>query len=258
MVALQAGIGATNDLRDAPADRGHKPGKPIPAGLVMPRTALGVAIVAFTAGLALAVPSGPAVVTLAVVVAAIGLAYDLRLKGTTWSWLPFAVGIPLLPVYGWLGAGELPPIFLVVVPTAAVAGTSLAIANALVDLERDRAAGSGSVALALGAHRAWILHAGLLGFVAGAALGTTAALGGAGAQLVIVAAAGLVPLAGTGLVRSTDPRRRERGWELEAVGLALLATAWLAGPALGGPALAGPNAIPPQSFLLSISTGGHS
>ena len=37
------------------------------------------------------------------VVIAIGLAYDLRLKGTAWSWLPFAVGIPILPVYRLAG-----------------------------------------------------------------------------------------------------------------------------------------------------------
>ena len=240
MVALQAGIGATNDLRDAPADSGRKPGKPIPAGLVSPRGALGAAVVAFTAGLALAVPSGPAVAALAVVVIGIGLAYDLRLKGTAWSWLPFAVGIPLLPVYGWLGTGDLPPIFLVVVPTAAVAGASLAISNALVDLERDRAAGLDSVALALGARRAWLLHVGLLGTVVGAAVGIAGALGGAPPQIAIVALAGLVPLAGARLVRSANPRRRERGWELEAVGLALLATAWLAGPGLGTPGPRGP------------------
>lgn len=240
MVALQAGIGATNDIRDAPADSGRKPGKPIPAGLVSPRGALGAAVVAFAAGLALAVPSGPAVAALAVVVIGIGLAYDLRLKGTAWSWLPFAVGIPLLPVYGWLGTGDLPPIFLVVVPTAAVAGASLAISNALVDLERDRAAGLDSVALALGARRAWLLHVGLLGTVVGAAVGIAAALGGAPPQIAIVALAGLVPLAGARLVRSADPRRRERGWELEAVGLALLATAWLAGPGLGTPGPRGP------------------
>ena len=30
MTALQASIGALNDLVDAPSDRGRKPGKPIP------------------------------------------------------------------------------------------------------------------------------------------------------------------------------------------------------------------------------------
>ena len=34
MTALQASIGSLNDVVDAPRDAGHKPGKPIPAGLV--------------------------------------------------------------------------------------------------------------------------------------------------------------------------------------------------------------------------------
>ncbi len=40
---------------------------------------------------------------------ATGYAYDLRLKATAWAWLPFAVGLPLLPVYAWVGAtGRVP------------------------------------------------------------------------------------------------------------------------------------------------------
>ena len=71
---------------------------------------------------------GPA---LAVVVLGVGVAYDLWAKGTPWSWLPFAVGIPLLPVYGWVGATGSPPgFFAVLVPMAVLAGAALAIANA--------------------------------------------------------------------------------------------------------------------------------
>ena len=93
-------------------------------------------------------------VLLAVVVLGIGLAYDLFAKGTAASWVPFAVGIPILPVYGWLGAtGSLPDLFRLLVPVAAVAGAALAIGNALVDVERDRAAGDRSVALVLGRGR---------------------------------------------------------------------------------------------------------
>ena len=59
-------------------------------------------------------------------------------KGTPFSWLPFAVGIPILPVYGWFGAaGTVPGIFGLIIPVAALAGTALAVANALVDMERD-------------------------------------------------------------------------------------------------------------------------
>ena len=66
-------------------------------------------------------------------------------KGTAWSWLPFAVGIPLLPVFGWLGttARRCPASFASCSRCAVLAGTALAIANARADVERD--AGPGSI-----------------------------------------------------------------------------------------------------------------
>lgn len=229
MVALQAGIGATNDLVDAPRDAGHKPGKPIPAGLVSATTARLVAVVLFGVGIALAgLSGGPPAVALALVGVAIGLAYDLRLKGTAWSWLPFAVGIPVLPVFGWLGAsGQLPTAFLVLIPAAVAAGAALAIANALVDVERDRAAGSGSIAIALGPRTAWLIQVGLLVVVGAAAVASVGPLGGSVGSAAAVAAAAVVPI-GAGLAaRGGGTTRRERAWELQAVGVAVLGLAWL-------------------------------
>ena len=114
MVALQASIGTLNDLVDAPRDAGHKPGKPIPAGLVPGPGGTGHGRRRRRAsGSPCRVPSGGPAVALAVLVLAIGYGYDLVFKGTAWSWLPFAVGIPLLPVFGWYGAtGTLPGSFV--------------------------------------------------------------------------------------------------------------------------------------------------
>ena len=93
----------------SPRDRGSKPGKPIPAGLVSRDVAAVIAIISGGAGLALGWMSGPTVLLLGILVMAIGYGYDLVFKGTAWSWLPFAVGIPLLPVYGWVGAAGTVP-----------------------------------------------------------------------------------------------------------------------------------------------------
>jgi 4-hydroxybenzoate polyprenyltransferase len=229
MLALQAAIGALNDLLDAPSDAGRKLGKPIPAGLVSPAVATGVAAGSAGAGLALTIPSGVPTVLVATLILAIGGIYDLRLKGTAWSWLPFAVGIPLLPVYAWLGTtGRLPGAFVVLLPAACLAGAALAIANALADVERDRAAGVGSVAEGLGPRTAWRLHAVLLGSVLALAGGSAATLGlPLEAVLGIVAApAGLLVL-GAALAAHRSASRRERGWELEVLGIAVLAVTWL-------------------------------
>ena len=59
--------------------------------------------------LLLATPSGPGLLLVAGFGLAVGYAYDLVAKGTAWSWLPFALGLPLLPLFGWYGAtGGLP------------------------------------------------------------------------------------------------------------------------------------------------------
>lgn len=230
MLALQASIGALNDVVDAPVDAGRKPGKPIPAGLVATTSGRVVAIGSAVLGLALSAISGLGLLSLAVVVLAIGYGYDLAAKGTAWSWAPFAVGIPLLPVFGWYGvAGSLPAVFVVLVPVAVMAGTALAIANALADLQRDEAAGIGSVAIRLGRRRAWATGAVLQSAVGVVALGSLwVADGGPPAIVAAGGSTGLI-LAGVGLARSASPIRLERGWEVQAIGTAGLAVSWLWG-----------------------------
>jgi len=234
MTGLQASIGALNDVVDAPRDRGLKPAKPIPAGLVSPRLAWVVIAVAAALGVALSIPSGPATVGLAIVVLAIGYGYDLSFKGTAWSWFPFAIGIPLLPVFGWLGStGGLPDVFAILLPVAVIAGAALAIANARADAERDAAAGVVSVATRLGPQRSWAVNAGLLAVVVGLAIGTLVARAAPPAATLGAVGAGLVIGLGAAIGRGADSARRERAWELEAVGVGLLAAAWLAGTTLG-------------------------
>lgn len=238
MTLLQFAIGALNDVVDAPRDALGRPGKPIPAGLVGRGTALGVAAASAAGGLALAAASGAGVAALAVAGLAIGAAYDLRARGTALSWLPLAVGVPLLPVYGWYGAtGTLPAPFLVLVPAAAIAGASLAISNALADLERDTAAGTGSVAVALGARPAAVLVVVLQAAVVAIAVGAAAWAGAPAIRALAVAGAGVVPLgaAAMGLAAANgSPRRRQLAWEVLAVGDALLAAAWLGAMADAG------------------------
>jgi 4-hydroxybenzoate polyprenyltransferase len=238
MTALQVSIGSLNDIVDAPRDRVAKPGKPIPLGLVSRKAASVVAVASAGAGLApgwLSGTAGPAVGLLGVVVLGIGYGYDLAFKGTAWSWLPFAVGIPLLPVYGWVGAtGGLPSSFGVLVPVAIIAGAGLAIANARADEARDRAAGTVSVATRLGGRLSWRVDAVLLVTVVGAAIVTL--LAGDAGSVAIAGATGAAAVIAAGLVvgRSDDADRRERAWEMQAVGVALLAAAWLSGVPLAG------------------------
>lgn len=253
MLALQVSIGALNDTVDAPLDASQKPGKPLPRGHVPRRAALVLVVLGLLAGLALSAPSGPGTVTVAAAGAALGYAYDLRLSRTTLSWLPLSLALPLLPIHAWLGStGAVPPGLLTLVPAAVLAGAALALANGLVDVERDARVGRRAIVVELGSTRAWAIHAGLLVVVAVLAVvvapgvpATVAspggASGGAGAGLSLdtlrmLRGAGVVlgvGLLGLGALAMTAnrPSLRERGWELEAVGVAGIGIAWLAGTA---------------------------
>lgn len=230
MTFLQFAIGALNDVVDAPADAGRRPPKPIPSGVISSQLARVVSVMCAAAGLVLAALSGPAILLLGILVLAIGAAYDLAAKGTPWSWLPFAIGIPVLPVFGWLGATDtLPSSFGVLIPMAVLAGTGLAIANALADLETDGRSGTRSVATALGRERSWWM--GALSMIAATALGVTF-LGRGGWTLPIVAlvvGGTAVIVAGLALARRSQGAARRRGWETQAVGAAIAATGWVAG-----------------------------
>jgi 4-hydroxybenzoate polyprenyltransferase len=229
MTLLQLGIGTANDIVDAPRDAGHKAGKPIPAGLVPPSGATILAAACFGAGVAIAAGVSIATAILAVVVMAIGLAYDLRLKGTAWSWLPFAIGIPILPVFGWVGAtGTLDPVFVILVPTAVIAGAALAIGNALVDIERDRAAAVSSIALALGPRNAAGVSVALFGIVWSLAWSSALRAGASWALIALIAIVGMLPVVAAAWAGRAASARRERLWQVEAIGIALLAGLWLA------------------------------
>jgi 4-hydroxybenzoate polyprenyltransferase len=237
MLALQASIGALNDLVDADVDRGRKPGKPIPRGAASPTEAAAVALLGLAAGLALAAPSGLTTVLLAGIGASLGYAYDLRLSRTSWSWLPLAAALPLVPLFAWLGtSGGVPPGLVTLVPLGLLAGAGLALGNGLADLERDAAAGVATAARALGGWAWPVQAAALAGAVAlawliGPAAGPQPSLNQGLDQVRPAAMAAATGLIGLGLVltRAARPDRRERGWELEACGVALLGLAWIAG-----------------------------
>lgn len=228
MTALQFSIGALNDLVDANRDAGLRPAKPIPAGLVSRGEARLVFAVALGSGLVLTLPSGPPTTLIALAGAGVGYAYDLRLKGTPWAWVGFAAGLPLLVVFAWVGAtGELDSSIALFAALAALAGVGLAVANALADLDRDTAAGTDSVAVRLGPARAGWLVALLQAVVVSGALGSMAVLGpgGAGGWLLPALAGALVVAAG--VVLTVRPGRRvELGWEIQGIGLGLLAVGW--------------------------------
>jgi len=164
MLLVQFSISALNEWADADLDRQAGRQRPIPLGLVSPRTALMVAVLCAVGAFLLSTLANFGAVSLLLVGIglACGWAYDLRLKGTPLSFLPFAIAFPLMPF--WIGllagrpASSLGVLFLGGSPLA----IAIHLADAIPDRERDRAAGLRTLAVALGRPGAELVAAGLL------------------------------------------------------------------------------------------------
>ena len=242
MLAIQFSIGALNDLVDTPLDAREKPRKPIPSGLVGPRTAAAVAIVGAAIGILLSSVSGTATTAVALAGLCRGFVYDLRQSRTALSWLPLALALPLLPIHAWLGAtGVVPPGLVTLIPVAVLGGAGLAIANGLVDVERDRSVGRRAIAVLLGRRRAWFAQTLVLGATATLAIAFAPTIphDSTGPQLEAlrsVRVAGvwlgaILLVVGAAALAAGRATVRERGWEVEALAVACLGLGWLAGTA---------------------------
>jgi 4-hydroxybenzoate polyprenyltransferase len=170
------------------------------------------------------------------------------LSRTALSWLPLTLALPLVPIYAWLGTtGDVPPGLVVLIPAAVLAGAALIVGNGLVDVERDAPVGKATVAVRIGSRRAWAVHAAafLVAVATALALAPDASNSPGLELLRIVRRAGIpigaaVIAVGAALLADRRAGVRERGWELEAIGTAVVGLGWLAGAAGGAGGGPGP------------------
>ncbi len=235
----QLSIGWSNDARDAPRDaRAGRRDKPVARGKISRRSVWGAAAAALVAAIALSAPLGAGMLAIHAVTLASAWSYNLGLKSTPFSVVPFVVSFGLFPSLATLSAS--PPGFAL--PWAWVAGAALGIAvhftNVLPDLDDDAATGVrglphrlGPTVSAVGAFAAVEIGAAavLIGpFLTGTATGPGIWGGPAGFALVtVIAVIGLVHA-----VRGPD-RTVFRLVMLAALALALQLA--VTGVSLGGP-----------------------
>src|SRR6266700_9770 len=148
--AMQISIAMLNDYCDRDLDAQGKPGKPIPRGLVTPRGALigGLSMIALM--LVLLIPLPPLALLCSVCYLALGQGYNLRLKSTPLSGVVFALAMPLIPLYAFVGVGRTLPFLFWLVPVGCLLGVALNLANSLPDIPGDAAKGARTLAVALG------------------------------------------------------------------------------------------------------------
>lgn len=156
--AGQASVGWSNDYldrrRDAAAGRREKP---LVAGTVSPRIVITAAFIAFACCIALTIPLGGAETSVMAGAVLSAWAYNVGLKGTVLSWMPYAVSFALLPVFVWLATpGSVTPQPWIVAG-ASLLGVAGHLMNVLPDLERDMGAGYRGLPHILGSRGSLIL-----------------------------------------------------------------------------------------------------
>ncbi|WP_265522835.1 UbiA family prenyltransferase [Oerskovia flava] len=141
VLAGQLSVGWSNDWLDAARDLAvGRTGKPVVDGLVTAAQLRAAALVALGACVVLSVATGwlPGAVHLVAVASA--WAYNLRLKSTVWSPLPYAVSFGLLLLFVVLAVTGTAAAPWAIAATALL-GVGAHVANTLPDLEDDAATG---------------------------------------------------------------------------------------------------------------------
>lgn len=229
MLGGQVAIGAINELVDVELDRISRPDKPIPAGLVSERGATLMAMTGIVAMVLLGATFGWVPLALLVLGTGTGIAYSFWFKHTIWSWVPYLIALPLLPIWVWSAIDEVDPAMFAVYPIGAPAVIAVQLAQSLPDVDADRAAGVRTLAVALGRDRARLTCWGAILLSAG--LGVTVAPWFTSRPELVWAGAGLtVALVGANvLIWRQDARRGVLAcFPLVASAVVILGVAWVA------------------------------
>ena len=221
MLPIQLSIGVINDVVDLPADTVAQPYKPLVRGVLRRSTAAWIGVILAAIGLASAATINVATLGLGAAALAAGLAYDLGLRRTVLSWVPWWAGMAVLPFASYASAGPIPSRLLVLIPLSALIAVGLHIANALPDIDTDRAAGVHSLPVVIGARTArWAGPAGV------AAAGVLAAvLAGPLGQAGVLFFAGIAVLGVA--VLAVIAARASRPFPILAIATAVFAITWL-------------------------------
>jgi geranylgeranylglycerol-phosphate geranylgeranyltransferase len=227
---VHASIGSMNDLCDIGLDRETKPDKPIIRGDIRPGMVLFVSSVSAVAGALLSLSFGWSTLAVALVVLGSGMAYNLWAKGTVYSWIPYGVAIPALPVWGFLAANKFTPIVLVSFPLGALMSLALNLANTIPDLKGDTQYGLQGLTHRLGLERSLVVVWSSFTVTIILLALTPAVLGNNPTYLIpgiMLGGALMLVMISDRLVNRSDASLR-RGWYLSAVIAAILGGAWVA------------------------------
>ena len=219
MLGVHTCIGASNDYLDRHRDRG-RPEKPIASGALPPSAGLLLSAVGITVGLVAAAQVSTLTFALAVTGALVGETYNVWLKHTALSWLPFALGVSIIPAFAWSTVSSvLPTPILTLSLISLPGGAALALQNSLADRALDLQSGMRSAAVRLGERTAF----GLLALLHLVTLTALLAFAPGNTSPTTLAVAALLLAIGVACSATRSRWARQRGWEISAAALAVAA-----------------------------------
>lgn len=234
----QLSIGLSNDAIDAGRDAAvGRQDKPIARGAVSVATVWIAAGVALAGAVAVSFWIGPLMGVLHTAGIAGGWAYNLGLKRTAFSVLPFLTSFGLLPSFATASAEPAGVAAVWAGSTGAVLGLAIHLTNTLPDLDDDERTGVHGLPHRLGPRVSALLAYGGLAVGSVIALVGSDALGrgGAAAAIAVVGFVATVMIAATGTVLSLRRPPSRLGFQLVmAAGLLLAAQLALSGAQLAG------------------------
>ena len=227
IIGSQATVGVVNDLRDRDLDATAKPEKPLVSGRVTVRGAVCVGMIMLVVAIVTGLAIGPSSLLFVIAMTAAGLVYDLWLKRTAVSFLPYIFGLPLLPIWAWTCVRDAPPRLWLTYPLGVLVGFGLHLANALPDAERDAAGGVRGVVQVVGVRRALFLCLGSFVLTVLIVAALTAARRDVAVFVLTGGAAVLLLGAALSAAVRPTPGTLQRNWGL-LIGCAIsIAAAWL-------------------------------
>lgn len=213
----QLSVGWCNDAYDARRDTANgRRDKPVAAGTIGPGTVWAAAFGALTLCVPLSWACGALAGSVHLIAVGAAWAYNLRLKATVLSWLPYAIGFASLPALVSLSLPGHPWPAWWVVAAGALLGVGAHLADVLPDIRGDLATGVRGLPHRIGATGSRLLLP--VPLVAASAVLTLGPQDRTGAAAVFVpSAAGAMAVAGLLL-----GRRREKAPFVAAVAVAAL------------------------------------
>jgi 4-hydroxybenzoate polyprenyltransferase len=137
MACVQIAIGVLNEYYDRDLDAVAKPERAIPSGVISAACAYWIGWLALVLGLSAAATLGWWSLVVLTLGAALGIVYSAWLKRSLFSWLPYVLAYPLVPLWVCVSVDKFTPALLLLYPLGLPFCFGIHLCNQLRDFDDD-------------------------------------------------------------------------------------------------------------------------